>query len=194
MHALPYRSGSLARAATILAVAWTLLAAVPAAAQEALALDCADRHYQITLQRLAALANQALPLIQAAERLNEKAEVPDVPLNEQLPPQDLKEFERISKDLHALYAMNFAESSFARDLELISGLFQASRLLHAERTAYVKRNATDRGFDDYLASQVKMDRESYFYLEILLYLQNLVPTDMEMDFSRLPDAETETPR
>ncbi|MGE4553536.1 MAG: hypothetical protein AB7D57_10515 [Desulfovibrionaceae bacterium] len=151
-----------------------------------LSLDGADAQYQATIQRMAQITTQVLPIIDRAAAINAKAPLPGVPLKDQLNAQDLAEFQKLTRVLHALYSRNAFESSFARDLELLDGLYRAAVNLHAAQMAYVERTGTARGFNDWMQHDMKLDPDDYFYLELLLRLQGIRPSSMEKDFARLP--------
>ncbi|MBU1248526.1 MAG: hypothetical protein KKB70_07500 [Proteobacteria bacterium] len=146
-------------------------------AADKLEVQDADSVHQAAIKRSQEYAARALELLQGVEQLNDKALNMGIPTN-QLPKADLKQLKESTEELGKLYSHNFFEASLIRDMRLLDNLYKTAMLLYAQQHNYVEQTGSGRGFDQYIAG-IKLDREQHFYLEILLYLHRLVPSELE---------------
>lgn len=146
-------------------------------AAESLDVAKADEVHRAAADRGADIATEALELLETVEEYNEKARELGVSVS-QLPEKDRTILRETSKKLGTLYANNMLEASLVRDMQLLDNLYKASMLLYSQQRKYVEQTGSAKGFEQYFAG-IKLDREQHFYMEILLYLQRLVPSQLE---------------
>lgn len=159
--------------------AWFCVLLVPNATLGADPLDVAqaDKVHQAAVKRSTKIATEAIAILQEVEALNEKARGLGVPTSK-LPAADIKTIQKNTERLGYLYSNNVIEASLVRDMKLLDNLYKTAMLLHAQQSNYVDQTGSARGLDQYLAG-LKLDREQHFYMEILLYLHRLVPSELE---------------
>lgn len=165
----------------LLILLFILAATIPlypaALAAEELDVSKADEIHKAAAVRSTEIATEALDLLRTLEALNEKAHGLGIPVSK-LPEADRKIFLQTTDKLGALYAHNTLEASLVRDMEVLNNLYKAAMLLYSQQKNYVDQTGSAKGFDQYFAG-LKLDRQQHFYMEILLYLQRLVPSALE---------------